>query len=59
MDRLRRTVVVGLRTVVLLCLIVMLAGPRTVREHNDLTVIGVVDLSGSVKRFACLGACAR
>ena len=54
MDRLRRTVVVALRTVVLLCLIVMLAGPRTVREHNDLTVIGVLDLSGSVKRFAQL-----
>ena len=54
MDRLRRTVVVSLRSVVLLSLVVMLAGPRTVREHNDLTVIGVLDLSGSVKQFAQL-----
>ena len=54
MDRLRRSVVVGLRTVVLLTLVVMLAGPRTVREHDNMTVIGVLDLSGSVKRFAQL-----
>lgn len=54
MDRLRRTVVVALRAVVVLCLVVMLAGPRTVREHDDMTVIGVLDLSGSVKRFARL-----
>ena len=54
MDRLRRTVVVALRTVVLLTLVVMLAGPRTVREHDNMTVIGVLDLSGSVKRFAQL-----
>jgi len=54
MDRLRRTVVVALRTVVLLTLVVMLAGPRTVREHDNMTVIGVLDLSGSVKRFARL-----
>ncbi len=54
MDPLRRSVVVMLRTGLLLCLVVMLAGPRTVREHNDLTVIGVLDLSGSVKRFAQL-----
>jgi len=54
MDRLRRTVVVALRTVVLLTLVVMLAGPRTVREHDNMTVIGVLDLSGSVKLFAQL-----
>ena len=54
MDRLRRTVVIALRTVVLLTLIAMLAGPRTVREHDNMTVIGVLDLSGSVKRFAQL-----
>ncbi len=52
MDRLRRTVVVALRAIVILSLIVMLAGPRTVREHDNMTVIGVLDLSGSVKRFA-------
>ena len=56
MDRLRRAVVVGLRLMLLVCLLVMLAGPRTVREHNNLTVIGVLDLSGSVKRFAQLPA---
>ena len=54
MDLLRRGTVVLLRTVVLLALAVMLAGPRTVREHNDLTVIGVLDLSRSVQRFADL-----
>ena len=54
MDRLRRTVILALRTVVILTLVVMLAGPRTVREHDNMTVIGVLDLSGSVKRFAQL-----
>ena len=43
MDRFRRTVVVALRVVVLLTLVVMLAGPRTVREHDGITVIGVID----------------
>ena len=56
MDRFRRAMVIGLRVTLGLCLIVMLAGPRTVREHNDLTVIGVLDLSGSVKQFAELPA---
>ena len=54
MDRLRRTTVLGLRAVLLLSVVVMLAGPRSVREHDNLTVIGVLDLSGSVKRFARL-----
>ena len=54
MDRLRRTTVLLLRTAVILALVVMLAGPRTVREHHNLTVIGVLDLSGSVQRFAQL-----
>ncbi len=56
MDRLRRTTVLLLRTAVILALVVMLAGPRTVREHHNLTVIGVLDLSGSVQRFAQLSA---
>ena len=54
LDRLRRSVVLGLRAAVLLTLVVMLAGPRSVREHHDVTVIGVLDLSGSVRRFATL-----
>ena len=54
LDKLRRTTVLLLRTALLLCLIVARAGPRTVREHNDLTVIGVLDLSSSIKRFARL-----
>jgi uncharacterized protein YegL len=54
MDRLRRVTVLLLRSAVLLALVTMLAGPRTVREHHDLTVIGVLDLSGSVRRFAQL-----
>ncbi len=54
MDRLRRATVVGLRSAVLLGLAVMLAGPRLLREHDQLTVIGVLDLSRSVQRFAAL-----
>lgn len=54
MDRLRRATVLLARSALLLCLIVMLAGPRTVRRHDNLTVIGVLDVSGSVQRFAQL-----
>ena len=45
MDRLRRTTVLLLRSALLLALAVMLAGPRITREHNHLTVIGVLDNS--------------
>ena len=41
-DPLRRTTVLGLRTVVILAVAVTLAGPRRVREHDHLTVIGVL-----------------
>ena len=54
LDRFRRVTVLLLRTAVLVSLAVILAGPRTIREHDHLTVIGVLDLSGSVKRFAQL-----
>jgi Mg-chelatase subunit ChlD len=54
LDRLRRATVLLLRTTVIVSLAVILAGPRTIREHDNLTVIGVLDLSGSVKRFAQL-----
>ncbi len=54
MDRLRRATVIGIRSALIILLAVTLAGPRTVREHDELTVIGILDLSGSVKRFAAL-----
>ncbi len=54
MDPLRRVTVLGVRSALLAILAVALAGPRTVREHDHLTVIGVLDLSGSVKRLAQL-----
>ncbi|MDX1681810.1 MAG: VWA domain-containing protein [Phycisphaeraceae bacterium] len=49
---LRRWTAVGLRSVVLLVLILMLAGLQTVRWHEGLTVVGVVDGSESVRRLA-------
>ncbi|MEE9129537.1 MAG: VWA domain-containing protein, partial [Phycisphaerales bacterium] len=54
LDPMRRSVVTLLRVGLLTALAVMLAGPRTVQEHHDLTVIGLLDLSGSVRRFADL-----
>jgi hypothetical protein len=53
-DRFRRSVVLLLRSALLLALVVCLAGPRLEREHHHVTVIGVLDLSGSVKQFAQL-----
>lgn len=50
-DGLRRAVILTVRVLVLLLLAVVLAGPRLDREHDHLTVIGVLDISGSVKRF--------
>lgn len=52
MDRLRRSVVILLRAIVLLAIVLMLAQPRTVREHDHLTVVGLLDVSGSVRQFA-------
>ena len=51
MDGLRRGVVLALRTLLLLALIVMLAGPHTLRRHDQLTVIGILDVSRSVQQF--------
>ena len=56
MDVLRRVVVLLLRAVLLLAVAILLAAPRTVREHHHLTVIGLLDVSGSVRRFADLPA---
>ena len=52
MDHTRRLTVVGLRSLVLLLLAACLAGPQMLREHDELTVVAVVDVSGSVRRFA-------
>ncbi len=52
MDHARRLTVVGLRTLVMLLLAACLAGPQMLREHDELTVVAVVDVSGSVRRFA-------
>ncbi|MCH6551470.1 MAG: VWA domain-containing protein, partial [Planctomycetes bacterium] len=56
MDGLRRTVVLSLRVLLLVAMAVTLAAPHTVREHHRLTVIGLLDVSGSVRRFADLPA---
>lgn len=52
MDHTRRITVIGLRSLVLLLLAACLAGPQMLREHDELTVVAVVDVSGSVRRFA-------
>jgi Mg-chelatase subunit ChlD len=51
-DLLRRTTILAARTILLVGLAVTLAGPSTRREHDHLTVIGLLDISGSVRRFA-------
>lgn len=53
-DGLRKATILLLRTAVVLLLAVLLASPRIEREHDDLTVIGVLDISGSVRRFASM-----
>ena len=52
MDPLRRTTAVVLRALLLIAIALVLANPRIDREHDDLTVIGLIDVSGSVRRFA-------
>lgn len=54
LDTLRKTVVTSMRVLLIAALSIMLAGPHTVRQHDDLTVIGILDISGSVARFASL-----
>lgn len=54
MDPVRRATTLALRTVLLVLIVAMLAGPHAVREHDHLTVIGLIDISGSVQRFADL-----
>jgi len=54
MDRFRRGTAIALRCLLMLAIAVALAGPHTVRTHDDVTVIGIIDVSGSVRRFASL-----
>lgn len=53
-EGLRKATILLLRAAVVLLLAGLLASPRIEREHDDLTVIGVLDISGSVRRFASL-----
>lgn len=54
MDRLRRTTALGLRSLLLLAIAIILAGPRMIDEHDRITVIGLLDISDSVQRFGQL-----
>ncbi len=54
MDPLRRTVSLAMRAGLLLLVALMLAEPHAVREHDHLTVIGLLDVSDSVRRFVTL-----
>lgn len=53
-DGLRRWVIGGLRALVFAALVLALAGVSWKREHDRVTVIGLLDVSGSVRRFANL-----
>lgn len=48
----RRWLAIGLRSAVLIGLVLMLAGLRAQRTHTDLTVIAVIDQSPSMRIFA-------
>eukprot|EP00913_Durusdinium_trenchii_P006095 g5707.t1 len=56
MGRWRRVSAIGARVVLFSLLALLLAGASSVRESKRLAVVGVVDLSGSVRRFADLGS---
>jgi Mg-chelatase subunit ChlD len=51
-DALRRVTILGARALLLAVAAVVLARPYTVRDHDQLTVIGLLDVSDSVRRFA-------
>ncbi len=51
LEKPRRWVALVLRCAVLTLLVLMLAGLRTQRTHDDLTVIAVVDRSASIRTF--------
>jgi len=50
----RRIMAIALRLVVLVILVLMLGGLQMVQQHEDLTVMAIVDRSESVRRFAQL-----
>jgi len=54
MDRLRRATSISLRILLVIAIACALAAPRTIRTHDHVTVIGVLDVSGSIRRFAQL-----
>jgi len=51
----RRTVAIGSRVALFALLALALAGAQIVRESDRLVVVGVVDVSGSVRAYANLG----
>jgi len=53
-DRFRKGVIVALRVAVFMLLVLVLAGLSREQRHEALTVIGLADISGSVKHFASL-----
>lgn len=55
MSRWRKLSAVVARVTLFTLLALLLAGVSSVRESRQLAVVGVVDLSGSVRRFADLG----
>lgn len=54
MDSLRLAIVLGLRCIFLAMLVLLLCGPLKRSENEKMTVIGLVDISGSVRQFADL-----
>lgn len=54
MDPVRRWVSMGLRALVLLVIVMMLAGFQAVQRHSALSVVAVVDQSESVRRFGAI-----
>ena len=55
MSRWRRASAALARAVLTVLIVAMLAGAQSVRETERVAVIGVVDLSGSVRRFGSFG----
>ncbi len=54
LDVTRRVAALGFRALLVILLAVLLAAPHTTRQHHQLTVIGLLDISTSVRRFAQL-----
>ena len=53
-SRWRRTLIIAARALVIAALAIILANPAIERSHHDVTVIGVLDISGSVHAFGDL-----